>query len=349
VPKIDSPSSKAVDLLYQSGIAYCQQFTADKQHVYVWNAQAHTSIQSFINITASFQYHQTFKPELDALQALAVSTASKFNDDSKAVDLALLFPYKNKQQTLFYMAQAMQQLKSGGRIIMACENKYGAKSYQHALASLAGHADASSKSKCRIFSAYKHDGYDECLAQTWLQAGAIQKVQGLDLYSQPGLFSWNRADLGSQILLSHLPQLSGKGMDLCCGYGLLSVHLLQTSADISCLHMLDAEQQAILCAKKNTQDWISKCQYDCLDATQDDLPSDLDWLVCNPPFHTGQQREVALGQTIVAKACQSLKRGGEIWVVANRQLPYEHIFEQHLRQHNIIQETQGFKIIHGVR
>jgi len=247
------------------------------------------------------------------------------------------------------MAQAMQQLKPNGRIIIACANQYGAKSYQQALSSLAGTVSVSSKSKCRIFSAYKTKDYDDVLAQTWIQAGQIQQVEALGLFSQAGLFSWNRADLGSQLLLAQLPKLSGQGMDLCCGYGLLSVHLLQHSTDIACLHLIDAEHQALLCAKKNTQAWGKQCHYACLDASQDTLPTELDWLVCNPPFHIGQTREVTLGQKIIARGCQSLKRDGEIWMVANRQLPYEKVLEQHLRQYNTVEEAQGFKIIHGVR
>jgi len=348
VSKIVLSSTVAIDLLYQAGLAHCNSME-EQAHVHIWHAQANPCLANLKNIAASLRCHQTFKPECKALQSLGIEALDNIGDVHELSDLALLVPYKTKQQTLFYMAKAMQQLKIGGRIIMACANMHGAKSYQHALASLAGGANASSKSKCRIFSAYKTNDYDMSLAQTWMAMGDVQKVEGLNLYSQAGLFSWNRADIGSQLLLSHLPQLSGQGMDLCCGYGLLSVHLLQKYTDIQRLHLIDAEKQAIVCAEKNTQAWLSQCVYDCLDATQDRLPSGLDWLVCNPPFHTGQTREVGLGQAIVAKGCQSLKHGGEIWMVANRQLPYEQVLGKHLRQHHIIQEMQGFKIIHGVR
>ncbi|MDQ6973428.1 MAG: methyltransferase, partial [Mariprofundaceae bacterium] len=91
------------------------------------------------------------------------------------------------------------------------------------------------------------------------------------------------------------------------------------------------------------------CAYHYVDATVDALPSALDWVLCNPPFHTGQTREVSLGQAIVAQGCQSLKRGGHLWMVANRQLPYEHVLTQQLEEHHIIIEANGFKIIHGVR
>jgi len=345
VPKVDLSSSAAVNLLYQAGLARCQQANHPLD-VHVYHAQADISLHRLKNLVSSLVCQQTFKPEDDALKVLGIEPV---HDIHAVSELALLFPHKNKQQTLFYMAKAMQSLAMGGQIIVACANKHGAKSYQAALALLTGHADASSKAKCRVFSARKTSIFDDDLAEQWVKSGNVQQIENLGLYSQAGLFSWNRADVGSQLLLAQLPKLAGEGMDLCCGYGLLSMHVLQHHPNIWTLHLVDAEWQAVLCAKKNTKSWASRCAYHYLDATTDALPNKLDWVVCNPPFHTEQTREVALGQTIVAKACQSLKRGGQIWMVANRQLAYEQVLAKYLQEHHMIIEANGFKIIHGVR
>ncbi|MDQ6995143.1 MAG: methyltransferase [Mariprofundaceae bacterium] len=345
MPKVGLPSNIAIDLLYQAGLLACQQ--GHKQlNVHVWHAQAHTILNQLTALTSHVMCQQNFKPESDKLKVLGIEST---HDIDGLSDLALFFPHKNKQQSLYYMAKAMQSLTEGGRIIMACANVHGAKSYQHALASLAGHADGTSKAKCRIFSARKTPHFNHDLANQCLQAGNMQHVEALGLYSQAGLFSWNHEDAGSKLLLSQLPKLSGEGMDLCCGYGLLSVHILQHHADIQHLHLVDAEWQALMCAKKNTEKWHAQCHDHYLDATIDALPNHLDWVLCNPPFHAGQTRDLSLGQAIVAKGCQSLKHGGQLWMVANRQLPYEQVLSQHLREYQIIIEANGFKIIHGVR
>ncbi|MDQ6973353.1 MAG: methyltransferase, partial [Mariprofundaceae bacterium] len=213
VSKIGSPSSKAIDLLYQSGLLACQQ-RHQRLAVHIWHAQAHPILNQLSSLVSHLICQQSFKPDRDALKGFGLEVV---HDVDTVSDLALLFPHKNKQQTLYHMAKSMQSLVMGGRIIMACANTHGAKSYQHALASLAGHADASSKAKCRVFSARKTPHFNHDLADEWLQAGDVQRVDGLDLYSQAGLFSWNRADAGSQLLLSQLPKLAGAGMDLCCG------------------------------------------------------------------------------------------------------------------------------------
>ena len=43
----------------------------------------------------------------------------------------------------------------------------------------------------------------------------------------------------------------------------------------------------------------------------------------NPPFHTRPRADPALGQAMIRKAAAALRRGGRLFMVANRQLPYE--------------------------
>ena len=43
----------------------------------------------------------------------------------------------------------------------------------------------------------------------------------------------------------------------------------------------------------------------------------------NPPFHSGQAADVDLGRAFLTSAAAALKRGGKLFLVANRQLPYE--------------------------
>ncbi len=330
-----------VSLLYASA----EQMCADAV-VHVYHAHAAHGLTVLKEISASLQCTQAMKSEVHALYALGVDVVAC---PEGLADVALLLPHKNKAQTLYDMACAMRGLKEGGRIILACPNVYGAKSYQKALAALAGGVQASSKSKCRVCSAKKGAGLDEMLLQSWLQQGEMQYMADLGLYSQVSLFSWNRLDDGTRLLLRYLPKLSGRGMDLCCGYGALAAHILHHHDGVTDVSLVDVDGRALQCAEKNTQDLGVPCHTHWLDARVEALPQHLDWVVCNPPFHTGQQQDMDLGQAIVRQGCQSLKRGGHFWMVANRTLAYEHIVRQELAQSETIIEAEGFKIMHGVR
>jgi len=330
----------AIELLYQAGLSSIQGRLA------VINAQPDTLLKELCDQSQTYQLQQSFKPVCDELKQLGLSSTC---DIDGIFDGILVVPSKNKRLTLSNMAKAMFLLQENGKIILACANMHGAKSYDAALKKLAGHVSSTSKSKCRIFSARRGMGFDELVAKDWMNSAETCLVESHGLWSQPGLFSWDRADIGSQLLLQHLPELSGEGMDLCCGYGFLSDYILKTYAKITQWHMVDADYMALQCAKKNIQLWQDKVKLHWQDAQLNTLPVKLDYVVCNPPFHTAQDQNIALGQAIVAQACRSLKRGGHLYMVANRRLPYEEVLGKHLRSHGIEIETQGFKIMHGVR
>ena len=49
----------------------------------------------------------------------------------------------------------------------------------------------------------------------------------------------------------------------------------------------------------------------------------MDAVVMNPPFHTGRTAEPGLGQAFITAAARLLAPQGQLWMVANRHLPYE--------------------------
>ena len=319
------------------------------KNVLILNAQAHPLLNEICRQAASSLLQQSFKPSCIALSNSGLAWVN-FVATDQYFDLILIHPAKNRQQTLFWMADAMGRLQDGGKIVIACANNHGAKGYETALNKLAGNITSSSKSKCRIFSAIKSAALNSELAAQWLRNGEAQRITSHGVISRPGLFSWDRPDCGSQLLLSCLDKpLSGEGADLCCGYGLLAVHLLRLSDQTSRIHLIEADQLALCCAAQNTAAWSEQVETHWLDAATEPLPSKLDWVVCNPPFHTGHSHDVELGQKIVTRACRSLKRGGSLYLVANRKLPYEHILTAELRSVQTLTEADGFKVMQGTR
>lgn len=330
----------AAELLYRTALELPPAKMA------VINARAHPLLRQLCDKAKVCDLRQHFRPECNALSAMGLA-AGKLKPP---FELILLLPSKNKLQTLAWMATAMLQLNSHGRLLVAAANRHGAKSYESALHKLAGNIASACKSRCRIFSARKTAGLDETLAEQWIDAARPARIESLGLISQPGLFSWNRPDRGSLLLLGQLPDtFAGTGMDLCCGYGLLSEHLLRRSAGIERLHLVDADRLALACAEQNSAAWHDKIRLHWLDAGSEPLPADMEWVVCNPPFHSGQARDVGSGEAIISRACQSLKPGGRLYLVANRKLPYERTLATQLKEFRVLVEDDGFKVFEGVR
>jgi len=196
----------------------------------------------------------------------------------------------------------------------------------------------------------RRQGEPAALAE-WRRAGARRRVDALGLWSEPGVFSWDRLDPGTALLLEQLPEaMPGCGMDLCCGHGVLAHAIVQRAhPGPSCLHLVDADARALACARLNLAHARPQVCFHWLDATVETLPARLDWIVCNPPFHQGAVRSTELGQRIVARACAALRPGGALWLVANRQLPYERVLRAGCAESRCVVQREGFKVLYGRR
>jgi 16S rRNA (guanine1207-N2)-methyltransferase len=187
-------------------------------------------------------------------------------------------------------------------------------------------------------------GLDEAIAE-----GAPRFVQSLGLWSQPGVFSWNRIDPGSALLAQHLPALSGRGADLGCGVGYLSRAIL-TSPAVETLALVDNDRRAIDAARRNIDD-PRACLF-WADATTMDMAAGLDaldFVVMNPPFHDAGTEHRGLGQAFIRRAAQMLKPRGVCRLVANRHLPYELVLADTFAKVTVVVEQGGYKVFEARR
>lgn len=174
-------------------------------------------------------------------------------------------------------------------------------------------------------------------------------------FTAPGVFSADGADPASRLLARALPEtLKGQFADLGAGWGWLSRELLKRPA-VSQLHLVEAELSALNCAEANIKDeravfhWHDALTW-ALKAGSPSKPMlGLDGIVMNPPFHTGRKGEPSLGQDFISAAARLLASHGQLWMVANRHLPYETTLEQKFRDVTEIAGTSKFKVLHAAR
>ena len=189
---------------------------------------------------------------------------------------------------------------------------------------------------CRAMSPNPAAGLDAAIA-----AGQPRLVPALGLWSQPGLFSWDRPDPGSLLLISALPALSGRGADLGCGSGLLARAVLAQAA-VTRLDLVDLDRRAIAAARRNVD--APRVGLHWADARLAPDLADLDFVVMNPPFHDGGAEDKALGQVFIRRAHAILRKGGVLWLVANRHLPYEGVLTPLFAKVALKAESGGFKV-----
>ncbi len=179
----------------------------------------------------------------------------------------------------------------------------------------------------------------------WVDPGPLHLIEGFT--TRLGVFSVDRIDKASQVLVDSLPdKLPARIADLGAGWGYLSRAILAREG-VQELHLVEAEAAALASARDNISD--PRAQFHWEDATKFKPPQLLDAVIMNPPFHTSRAADPALGQAFIKAAAGMLTPQGQLWLVANRQLPYEATLASLFGNTAEIGGTGGFKVLHATK
>ena len=259
--------------------------------------------------------------------------------------LVLVLPGKSRDETLAWFALARDRLERGGKMLAAMPNTAGASRFENELRRATHKVVSLQKHKCRAFSATEDGTWNEDLFDEWRALGIPRELPESGFVVEAGIFSSDHIDPGSQLLADHLPDhLHGQVADLGAGWGFLSDAILKQCPNVMRVDLFEADARALNCARKNLSSHERDLTFHWHDVTTG-LPDNYDAIVMNPPFHTGQATDVDLGRAFLEVAANSLKRGGKLLLVANRQLPYEAALESGGLAWRKIIEEKGYKLL----
>ena len=238
------------------------------------------------------------------------------------------------------LALALRALKPGGRfVVLAPKDRGGARLGKELLGfgcAVAEHPRRHHRI-CALARPEAPVGLDDALEE-----GGHRHVDNLALCTQPGIFSWDRLDPGSALLLQHLPALKGRGADFGCGLGILARAVLGSEA-VTALALIDIDRRAVDMARRNVGDPRAAVHWADIRRPEPVLEK-LDFVVMNPPFHDGGGEDQALGKGFIARAAGALRTGGTLWLTANAHLPYEATLREAFRTVTAVAQAGGYKI-----
>jgi 16S rRNA (guanine1207-N2)-methyltransferase len=282
-----------------------------------------------------FDLHQRDPAEVQTSPLVPGSAAVEALAPESADEAVMLAPPGTAERR-YAMALVLRALKPGALFTaMAPKDKGGAR-LKKELEAFGCHVEEAPKRRHRICTVERPaalTGLDEAIAE-----GSPRMIGGL--MTQPGVFSWDRVDPGTALLLKHLPPLAGVGADLGCGIGLIARAVLAAPA-VTQLHMVDSDRRAVDAARANITDPRATIAW--ADATRTELEG-LDFVVMNPPFHDAGSEDRGLGQRFIQAAHRALRKGGTLWLVANRHLPYEPILEPLYKSVERRADGGGYKV-----
>lgn len=127
-----------------------------------------------------------------------------------------------------------------------------------------------------------------------------------------GVFSKGETDFGTDLLLNSLPPLSGRTLDLGCGFGVIGVCLAATEPVE--MVMSDVNRRALDLAREN-----AKANHAQAEVVESDgfsaLAGSFRQIITNPPIRTGKQ----VIYSLFAQCRDHLTGDGALYLVIRRQ------------------------------
>jgi len=167
--------------------------------------------------------------------------------------------------------------------------------------------------------------------------------RSFSMYSDNGVFSKDKFDYGTRVLLESIDisNLSGKVLDLGCGTGVVGIILgtINTNIDID---MVDVNERAIALAKENitlnkvgANVFVSNV-YECVNEKYD-------YIITNPPIRAGKDviRKFLLG------SFDYLKDSGKLYFVMRKDHGVKSMIKELEEKFNVsvINRDKGFFIV----
>jgi 16S rRNA (guanine1207-N2)-methyltransferase len=194
-----------------------------------------------------------------------------------------------------------------------------------------------SKAHGKVFAATGGDFAD------WAEGGV--RTVGDGFVTRPGVFSADGPDRGSVTLAAALPGRMGPRVaDLGAGWGYLARAILAREG-VAEVHLIEADHAALACARENVTD--PRARFHWADATAFDPDMPFDTVVTNPPFHVSRAAAPDLGRAFIEAARRILGPRGDLWLVANRHLPYEGALRAAFREMTEVGDDPAFKVFHA--
>jgi 16S rRNA (guanine1207-N2)-methyltransferase len=267
--------------------------------------------------------------------------SARLEDVSEAsLEAALLLAPPGTVERRYVLALAIRAVRPGGRLVTLAPKDKGGTRLAKELRGFGCAVTDEPRRHHRICTSTRPEAPSGIEAA--LEAGAPRHIDNLALCTQPGIFSWDRLDPGTALLLQQLPPVAGRGADFGCGLGILARAVLKSEKVVS-LALIDIDRRAIEMARRNVADARATAHWADLRGASPPL-SGLDFVVSNPPFHDGGAEDQALGQAFIARAAAALRPGGTLHLVANAHLPYEAPLRAAFRTVTPVVTEGGYKL-----
>lgn len=289
---------------------------------------------------------QGFRPHFRALAAAGYSVTPTV--EGAGFDLALVLVGRHRGQNEMWIAEAIERVVPGGLVLVAGGKEDGISSLRMRVEKLADVAGSLPKYHGVAFW-FRRPAEASSIAAAFRPEPML--VDGR-FTTAPGMFSHDRIDAGSQLLVECLPDTAkGVAADFGAGWGYLSAMLAERTTGLSKIDLYEADYEALEAARRNLAGMPGPPAFGFFwhDLVGEKVEQKYDLIVMNPPFHQSRATEPGIGQAMIKAASVALKPGGQLLMVANRGLPYEQTLRAGFKDVQELRNEGGFRVFAGRR
>ncbi|NJP44008.1 methyltransferase [Actinacidiphila epipremni] len=183
----------------------------------------------------------------------------------------------------------------------------------------------------------------------------IGAMSGREVTNHAGVFCADRLDLGTRLLLTHLPRREGQDrvIDLGCGNGVLGTAAAVANPGSEVV-FTDESHQALASAEATFHanaalEARERARFVLADAAAGVPAGSADLVLNNPPFHSHRATTDATARRMFGTARAALHPGGELWVVANRHLGHHTRLRRLFGNCEVLSSDPKFVVLRAVR
>jgi 23S rRNA (guanine1835-N2)-methyltransferase len=268
-----------------------------------------------------------------------------YREINKEFDKIIYAPHSYEPVDLVkYRLGNLTELLDSGEIFIAGGKKDGIRRYESYLNEYGEVEKIAQDGGQRVYRYTSEDAYVELPEIETSFTAEMYDIE-LEFTSCKGLFSPNELDEGSRLLLENLEvEESEKVLDLACGYGIIGTFLKK---EYNCsIFLSDDSKLATYYAEKNLEDSgideYKLVNRDCLDGFEDEK---FDVIVSNPPTHQGK----GVTDEMFRKSHQALHRGGELYLVYNKNMKFEKQLDKKFSDTEVLAEKDNFRVLKAVK
>jgi 16S rRNA (guanine1207-N2)-methyltransferase len=258
-----------------------------------------------------------------------------------------------------WLVQAYNALAVGGNLYLAGPNHSGIQSVIKDAQDLYGSGRILAYKKGnRIAQFIKKTGDESTTAwaqvpgiapHSWIEFSITLSNHIFPIRSLPGIFSSDHLDAGTEMLLSviHISQ-GARVLDIGCGYGIIGLYAAVSGAGM--VHLVDNDLHAVAASHETLAlNRITEAEVFAGDLLSPIASNKYDLILSNPPFHTGHAVDYKIAQAMFCQSFQALNPGGQMIIVANRFIRYDHQIKDIFGNISILAESGKYHVLSGLK